>query len=240
MSSSRAGPVPSRIAVRSMITVTNLSPAQVCRHTCSSTPSTATPSNLDPGRRSALGGFRPGRRRSRWSTPPGDPQRSGAPSGADTPALPTRTATQPATASPAARCPTEVLARHMPAGGAPVAARRDQGQRRPPPRRQVRQPSDHAVPRLAFTAAAATPRMGVDHPAGEHRPIALDRLPGDFQAELVGRQNAVSPRQPQAGSAVPSDMSRSSRWAARQNLHHRKTSTLTPPPTRRPLLHRQL
>ena len=45
MSSSRAGPVPSRIGVRSMITVTYLSPRRVCRHTCSSTPITATPSN---------------------------------------------------------------------------------------------------------------------------------------------------------------------------------------------------
>ena len=40
MSSSRAGPVPSRIGVRSMITVTYLSPRRVCRHTCSSTPMT--------------------------------------------------------------------------------------------------------------------------------------------------------------------------------------------------------
>jgi hypothetical protein len=44
-SSIRAGPVPARIAVRSMITVTYLSPRRVCRHTCSSTPITATPSN---------------------------------------------------------------------------------------------------------------------------------------------------------------------------------------------------
>ncbi len=45
MSSSRAGPVPSRIGVRSMMTVTYLSPLRVCRHTCSSTPRTVTPSN---------------------------------------------------------------------------------------------------------------------------------------------------------------------------------------------------
>jgi hypothetical protein len=35
-SSSREGPVPSRIGVRSMITVTYLSPRRVWRHTCSS------------------------------------------------------------------------------------------------------------------------------------------------------------------------------------------------------------
>ena len=45
MSSSRDGPVPSRIGVRSMITVTYLPPQRVWRHTCSSTPITATRSN---------------------------------------------------------------------------------------------------------------------------------------------------------------------------------------------------
>ena len=37
--------MPSLTGVRSMITVTNLSPLRVCRQTCSSTPSTRTPSN---------------------------------------------------------------------------------------------------------------------------------------------------------------------------------------------------
>ena len=45
MSSSFAGPVPARTGVRSMITVTYLSPLRACRHTCSSTPTTVTPSN---------------------------------------------------------------------------------------------------------------------------------------------------------------------------------------------------
>jgi hypothetical protein len=45
MSSNRAGPVLSRTGVRSMITVTYLSPRRVCRQTCSSTPITATPLN---------------------------------------------------------------------------------------------------------------------------------------------------------------------------------------------------
>ncbi|MCO4589326.1 hypothetical protein Si084_01842 [Streptococcus infantarius subsp. infantarius] len=44
MSSSRAGPVFSRTGVRSMITVTYLSPRFVWRHTCSSTPIVVTPS----------------------------------------------------------------------------------------------------------------------------------------------------------------------------------------------------
>ncbi|GGQ33351.1 hypothetical protein GCM10010140_74270 [Streptosporangium pseudovulgare] len=45
MSNNREGPVPSRIAVRSMITVTYLPPLRVCRQTCSSIPMTFTPSN---------------------------------------------------------------------------------------------------------------------------------------------------------------------------------------------------
>jgi hypothetical protein len=40
-----AEPVPSRIGVRSMITVTYLSPRRVWRQQCSSTPITRTPSN---------------------------------------------------------------------------------------------------------------------------------------------------------------------------------------------------
>lgn len=44
MSNNLAGPLPSRSGVRSMITVTNLSPLRVCRHTCSSTPIVVTPS----------------------------------------------------------------------------------------------------------------------------------------------------------------------------------------------------
>ena len=45
MSNNLAGRVPSRIPVRSMITVTYLSSRRVWRHTCWSTPRTRTPSN---------------------------------------------------------------------------------------------------------------------------------------------------------------------------------------------------
>ena len=45
MSKSREGPLRSRIGVTSKMTVTNLSPYRVWRHTCSSTPMTRTPSN---------------------------------------------------------------------------------------------------------------------------------------------------------------------------------------------------
>lgn len=45
ISSRRQGPMPSRTGVKSMIAVTYFSPRRVWRHTCSSTPITATPSN---------------------------------------------------------------------------------------------------------------------------------------------------------------------------------------------------
>ena len=44
ISKSREGPLRSRMGVKSKITVTYLSPSGVCRHTCSSTPMTHTPS----------------------------------------------------------------------------------------------------------------------------------------------------------------------------------------------------
>ena len=47
MSRSRAGPTRSRTGVRSMMTVTYLSPVRVWRQTCSSTPITRTPSKRD-------------------------------------------------------------------------------------------------------------------------------------------------------------------------------------------------
>ena len=45
MSKSREGPLRSRMGVKSKMTVTNLSPYGVWRHTCSSTPMTRTPSH---------------------------------------------------------------------------------------------------------------------------------------------------------------------------------------------------
>ena len=45
MSKRREGPLRSRMGVKSKMTVTYVSPYGVCRHTCSSTPMTRTPSN---------------------------------------------------------------------------------------------------------------------------------------------------------------------------------------------------
>ena len=37
----------------------------------------------------------------------------------------------------------------------------------------------------ALAAAAAAPLVGLDDPAGQHRPIRLEPLPGDLEPELV-------------------------------------------------------
>jgi hypothetical protein len=85
--------------------------------------------------------------------------------------------------------PAGVLAPHVPAPAAPVAADRDQQHGRPPAQRLVRQPPPHRVPRAALATAAAAPPLigplGLDDPAGQHRPVGLDALPDHLQAELV-------------------------------------------------------
>jgi hypothetical protein len=49
----------------------------------------------------------------------------------------------------------------------------------------VRQPPDHGVTRRSLTAAAPTPLVCCDDPAGQHRTLRLQPLPGDFETELV-------------------------------------------------------
>jgi hypothetical protein len=71
---------------------------------------------------------------------------------------------------------------------ASIAADRDQQRRRAPPRRLVRQLPGHAVARRSLASAAATPPgelVGLDDPAGQHRPTGLEPLTHDLQAEFV-------------------------------------------------------
>ncbi len=186
MSSSRAGPVPSRTGVRSMITVTYLSPRRVCRHTCSSTPTTFTPSKrcgssistrLPSARTASLAVSQatpsPSATRATvrcWTTIPSSAHRSAARE----------------TASPAARpprwCPGATHARSRCTGN---------GARRPPASwaasPAVRAPSRRTtVSRgLAFAAAAPAPLVRLDHPARQYGTIRLESLPGDLEAEFV-------------------------------------------------------
>ena len=83
-----------------------------------------------------------------------------------------------------------VLAPHMPAASAPVAADRQQQRRRPPAHRLVRQATGDGVPRATLAAAAPAPAVRlldrvVGDPAGQHRPIRLEVLADHHQTQLV-------------------------------------------------------
>jgi hypothetical protein len=78
-----------------------------------------------------------------------------------------------------------VLAPHVPTPAAPVAPDRDQQRRRAPTQRFVRQLPGHAVAGGALAAAAPAPLVGLHDPAGQHRPVRFEPLPGDLKAELV-------------------------------------------------------
>jgi transposase len=78
-----------------------------------------------------------------------------------------------------------VLAPHVPATGAPVAADRDQQRGGSPAQRLVGQPPGHGVPRRALAPAAAAPLVSVDDPARQHGPITVEALPRDLKSELV-------------------------------------------------------
>ena len=83
------------------------------------------------------------------------------------------------------RGPAGVLAPHMPALAAAVAADGDVEAGGSPPERLVRQPPDHGVAEDSLAAAAVAPVIGVDDPAREHGTIRIETLPGHDQPELV-------------------------------------------------------
>ena len=76
-----------------------------------------------------------------------------------------------------------VLAPHVPAPAALVAAQCDQQSRGSPAQRLVGQPADHRVPRCSFAAAAPAPPVGLDHAAGQHGPVWLQPLPDNSEAQ---------------------------------------------------------
>ena len=86
---------------------------------------------------------------------------------------------------PRLRRPAGVLAPHMPALTAAVAADRDVQGGGSPAERLVRQPADHGAARDALAAAAVAPVVGVDDPAREHGTIRIESLPGHDESELV-------------------------------------------------------
>jgi len=78
-----------------------------------------------------------------------------------------------------------VLAPHVTAPRAPIAAHRDLKDRRAPPERLVSEATDQAAARDALAAAAATPLISLHETTGQHRPVGLEALPNHHQAELV-------------------------------------------------------
>lgn len=185
MSSNLAGPVPARIGVRSMITVTYLSPRRVWRHTCSSTPTVVTP--IEPGRvvdqdpsafgqDGVVGGVpRHGQRLS----DPGHAQvlhhnRNQRPPQRRPGQLRTRLSR-----------PARVLTPHVTTTTTPVAAHGHQQRRRPPPERDMNQPPDDRVPRHPLTATPITPVVRIDHPTHQACLTGIDPLRHDLQSQLV-------------------------------------------------------
>jgi hypothetical protein len=185
MSSSRAGPVPSRMGVRSMITRDVLVAASgVAPHVLVDADGlhTVEPAGIidqDPlalGQDRVVGGT------------PRHPETFGDPGDGQVlthDALQRPPQTAPRHLRPGLGGQTGVLAPHMPASGAPVAAHGDFQRRGTPAQRLVRQPPNHGVPRGSLAAAAAAPAVKLNHPAGQDRTIGLEPLPSDFQTELL-------------------------------------------------------
>lgn len=78
-----------------------------------------------------------------------------------------------------------VLAPHVSAAGALVAADRDNQGRGSPAERLVRQLSGHGVTWVAFAAAPSAPLIGFDDAAGQHGTIGFQVLPGHDETEVV-------------------------------------------------------
>ena len=189
MSSSLEGPVPIRIGVRSMMTVTYLSPLPVCRQTCSSTPMTRTPSKRVG---SLIRTLRPSARTAALAVFQATPS-----------ALATRvtvrcwqtiaTSAQRTERQPGSwlRGLADVLAPDVPAAGAPVAVDRDEQRRGSPPERLVRQRAGDAISRGALAAAPPAPPVGCGDPAGKQRPAGSSCWPVTSRPRSSSRQNVV-------------------------------------------------
>ena len=230
MSSKRAGPVSSLTGVKSMITVTYLSPLRVCRQTCSSTPTTWTPAApvriidqgaLAFGEDGIVGGVPPHRQ---TFGDPGDGQ-------VDDHDAFQRPAQRPPGQPGTGFCGLAgVLAPHVAALDAPVAAHPHQQDGRPPPARLVRQPTHHGARRDALAATATAPLVIIDDPAREHRTRRFEVLTDDLKAELIkpGERSQVRTSEGSVGHVeVFQD-------GQHENSHLRETSTLNHGSTHHP------
>ncbi len=136
---------------------------------------------------------------------------------------------------PRLRGPAGVLAPHMPALAAAVAADGDVQAGGSPPERLVRQPADHGAARDSLAAAAVAPVVGVDDPARQHGRSGSSRCPVTTRPSSSRRQNTVRSGQPKTASGVASVTVEVFHDGECENFHLRETSTPTQPATRRPL-----
>ena len=200
MSSSRAGPVPSRMPVRSMITVTNLSPRRVCRQQCSSTPIAVTPSNRCGSSISSRWPF--GQHGVVGGVPRHGESFGDAGDGQVLDHQTLQRPPQPATGQLGSRLggPAGVLPPHVSAAVAAVAADRHQQDGRSPPERLVRQLADDRVARDTLAAAAVAP---VVRSTTRHASTARSgsrRCPVTTSPSSSSRQNMVRSGQPKPAS----------------------------------------
>ncbi|SCQ47859.1 Hypothetical protein PFR_JS7-2_2326 [Propionibacterium freudenreichii] len=185
MSNNLAGPLPSRSGVRSMITVTNLSPLRVCRHTCSSTPIVVTPSKRCS---SLMRTLRPSSRTEVLAQSQDTPRPSAT--RATVRCWTTMPATGPTQSAPGqfrARLgrPSGVLPPHTPTPRTAVATHSHHQCHRSPARGLVGEATDHGVAGDPFAPTLATPPVIVHHPAGHLAAIREDSLAHHHEAEVI-------------------------------------------------------
>ena len=78
-----------------------------------------------------------------------------------------------------------ILTQYVPTAGAPVTAQGHLQHGWPPPERLVRQPPDHAVTWHALTAAPATPLVGTNDTASQHRTVGFEPVPRDLRTKRI-------------------------------------------------------
>ena len=185
MSKSRQGPLRSRMGVKSKITVTYLSPSGVWRHTCSSTPMTRTPSHRAG---SLISRRAPSARTAVLAALPGHTEGLGD-------ARHRQMVDHQARQRPAHRRTrelrarigrlTHVLAPHVSALWAPVAAHAHAQHGGAPPVRLVRGAPDHRVAYDAFAPTLSTPPVLTSNPARQYCMVGLNVLACHFQPQVI-------------------------------------------------------
>ena len=103
---------------------------------------------------------------------------------------------------------THILAPHMGALRAPVAAHAHMQDRGTPPAGYVRGAPDHRVTRLALASAASTPPVLTSNPASQHCMVWQHALARHFQAQVIQARERAQVR----ANKLVLAMSKSFRW----------------------------